>query len=459
MLKYDNNDYKKRLTITLTWFAISLLVILIVMNIDPISGFISGVMDIIAPIVIGGAIAYLLNPVLKFFEFVVFKKLKNKALIRALSLILTYVYAIAFIALVVSVITPQLIESLLDIGKNYNTYIDTAVNILNETLSKISSNFENFDSEHIREHILDLFLESENVVQTVMQYVISYGTTLITILKNVIIGLFISIYILISKERLYAQATKGARAYMSNKMYNNCMRYLRITNATFGRFFIGKLFDATIVFLLTFVTLLILRIKYPMLLAMTVGVLTIIPFFGIILGTLLTSVVVIFVAPEKTLLFIIIMIIIQQIDTNVIAPKILGNSAGISSLGVIIAVTITGAYFGIVGMILGVPLFAIIISIVKKWLEKRLSSKQLSVNTKEYYDDPSYSTENEEHRSVIRIIFDPLLKFISKKVNKAISNHLEKSRETEESETAETQRNSDENPPQNNADTHSSSKQ
>ena len=118
------------------------------------------------------------------------------------------------------------------------------------------------------------------------------------------------------------------------------------------------------------------------------------------------------------------MLIIQQIDTNVIAPKILGNSAGISSLGVIIAVTVMGSYFGLVGMILGVPLFAIIISIVKKWLEKRLSSRQLPVNTKEYYTDSSYSTENEEHRSITRIIVDPFLKIISRNVNKAINEEL-----------------------------------
>ena len=118
------------------------------------------------------------------------------------------------------------------------------------------------------------------------------------------------------------------------------------------------------------------------------------------------------------------MLIIQQLDANVIAPKILGSSAGISSLGVIIAVTVTGSYFGIIGMILGVPLFAIIISIVKKWLEKKLSEKRLPINTKEYYTDHSYSNENEEHRSISRIIVDPFLKIISRNVNKAINEDL-----------------------------------
>lgn len=424
MLKYDNSDTKKKLTAVIVWFALSLLVILIIINMDPINSFLFGIMEIVSPVFIGGAIAYLLNPVLKFLEFVVFKSIKNKKAVRALSLVLTYVYAIALIVLLVSVITPQLTESILDIGKNYNSYLDTAVGVVNNIFSKISTNFENLNTESVKQHILDLFNESENLIQTIVEYVIAYGASLIVALKNIIIGLFISVYILISKERLYAQATKGARAYMSNKFYNNCMRYLRITNATFGRFFIGKFFDAAIIFVITFIVLLILNIKYPMLLAMIVGVLNIIPFFGIIIGALISSIIVLFVAPDKILLFLLIMLIIQQIDTNVIAPKILGNSAGISSLGVIIAVTVMGSYFGLVGMILGVPLFAIIISIVKKWLEKRLSSRQLPVNTKEYYTDSSYSTENEEHRSITRIIVDPFLKIISRNVNKAINEEL-----------------------------------
>ena len=424
MLKYDNTDTKKKLTAIIVWFALSLLVILIIINMDPINSFLFGIMEIVSPVFIGGAIAYLLNPILKFLEFVVFKGIKNKKAVRALSLVLTYVYAIVLIVLLVSVIAPQLIESILDIGKNYNTYLDTAVGVVNNIFSKISTNFENLDTENVKQHILELFNESENLVQTIVGYVITYGTSLIVAFKNLIIGLFISVYILVSKERLYAQATKGAKAYMSSKFYNNCMRYLRITNATFGRFFIGKFFDAAIVFAITFTVLLILKIKYPGLIAMIVGVLNIIPFFGIIIGALISSLIVLFVAPDKILLFLLIMLIIQQIDTNVIAPKILGNSAGISSLGVIIAVTIMGSYFGIVGMILGVPLFAIIISIVKKWLEKKLSEKRLPINTKEYYTDHSYSNENEEHRSITRIIVDPFLKIISRNVNKAINEDL-----------------------------------
>ena len=138
-------------------------------------------------------------------------------------------------------------------------------------------------------------------------------------------------------------------------------------------------------------------------------------------GIIISAFIVLISAPDKIIVYLIVMIVLQQLDANVIAPKILGSSAGISSLGVIIAVTVMGAYFGIVGMILGVPFFAVVISIVRKWLEKKLSAKNLPVATKEYYTDRSYSHENEEQKSITRMIFDPFLKRISQNVNKTIS--------------------------------------
>ena len=177
MLKYDNSDTKKKLTAIAIWFAISLLIILVIINIDPINSFLLKIIDITAPVIIGAAIAYMLNPVLKFLEFVVFKNLKNKKLVRGLSLVLTYVYAISLIVLLVSVIAPQLVESIIDIGKNYNTYLDTAINVVNNIMSKVSSSFEGVDIDYVKQRILELFNESENLVQNIVSYAISYGST------------------------------------------------------------------------------------------------------------------------------------------------------------------------------------------------------------------------------------------------------------------------------------------
>ena len=435
--KENNTGNKKGLTYSLIVFAIALLVVLIMIYLEPISDFVSIIFSVIAPIALGGAIAYALNPILKFLEFFVLKKIRNKRLLRALSLILTYLYLLLIITLAISVISPQITKSIIDIGKNYNLYVNTTLETINSTISRLSATFENLNVSIAKDTVSDIINESSDIFKDIFNYIFSYGKSLLTTFKNLILGLFISIYILAAKERLYAHSIKTSRAFMSPKMFNNCMRYVRVANSTFGRFFIGKLFDSTIVFVITFVVLALLKMPHAMLIAIIVAALNIIPFFGIILGIVLSSFIILIASPDKFVIFIIVMIIIQQIDANIIAPKILGSSAGISSLGVITAVIIMGAYFDIVGMIIGVPLFAIIIAIFKEWLEKRLSAKKLPVKTAEYYEDPDYSSESEEYKSFTRLLFDPLLKKASKKVNHTISRDLKKNDITEDEDDTE----------------------
>ena len=433
MLKYDNNTQKKGITYTVVIFAIALLIVLITVNITPLSNFILSIFSIASPIIIGAAIAYLLNPLLKFLEFVVFKKIKSKKLIRAISLVLTYIIALFVVTVALAVIAPRLIESIINLGKNYNFYIEKTVGAINSFISSLPIKSETVNVDQIKEIAGDMLSESGNILDTILNYALSSANAIITAVKNMVLGLFISVYILISKERLYAQATKGARAFLSNKMYRHGMRYIRIANSTFIKFFVGKLFDSTIVFVITLTILAILKMPHALFIAMTIGVLNIIPFFGFIIGIIFSAFLVFIASPEKLLLFVIVMIIIEQIDANIIAPKILGNSAGISSLGVIIAVTLMGSLFGTIGMIIGVPVFAIIIAIVKDWLDKKLASKELPTNTTEYYTDKAYSSENEDFKSITKVIFDPVMSRISKKLNGTISDHL-KDNEGEENE-------------------------
>lgn len=425
MFNNDNNE-KKGLSYTLIGFAIALFIVILMINITPIQQFLSMISAIIAPIAIGGAIAYCLNPILKFLEFIVFKNLKSKHLARVLSLILTYVYALVIITLIVGVVVPQLMQSVLDLGKNYDVYIEKTMESFNALISKISINFETLNVEDVTKIASEIISESGDIFQTILESVLSYGSAIFTAAKNLLLGLFISIYILISKERLYALTTKAARAFMPTKVFNNCMRYVRIANSTFGRFFIGKLFDSTIIFLLTMGILSVFGIPHAIFISMIVGVLNVIPFFGIIVAIVFSAFIVLIASPSKLLLFIIVMIIIQQIDSNIIAPKILGSSAGISSLGVISAVIIMGSCFGIIGMIIGVPIFAIIIAIFKDYLDKKLANKKLPVNTANYYADPDYSSESEEYKPLTRLLFEPLFQKISKRLNVAISRDLKK---------------------------------
>ena len=436
MLKYDNNTPKKGIMFTIVIFAITLLIVLITVNITPIATFMLTVFSIISPVVIGAAIAYLLNPLLKFLEFIVFKKLKSKKLIRTLSLILTYLIALLVITLIFAILAPRLIQSIIDLAKNYNFYIDKTINAINSFIAGLPIKSQAINVEQIKEIADDMLKESGNLFDAIINYALASINSIVTTVKNIVLGLFISIYILISKERLYAQATKGARAFMSNKMYRHCMRYIRIANSTFIKFFVGKLFDSTIVFVIALTVLAILKMPHALFISMVVGVLNIIPFFGFIIAIIFSAFLVFIAAPEKLLLFVLVMIIIEQIDANIIAPKILGNSAGISSLGVIIAVTVMGSLFGTIGMIIGVPVFAIIIAIIKDLLDKKLASKQLPTKTSEYYTDQSYSSESEEYKSITKLIFEPVLTKISQKLNGTISDHLEDTESEEDKEAS-----------------------
>jgi len=416
MLKYDSDNNntnenedrneKNKIFFTLVIFALAILLIVIVANIKPLKAFFAKVLDILSPIIIGAAIAYILNPLLKLLEFKAFGWVKNKKLVRALSLILTYVIALLFLALIVSILLPRVTNSIIEIGNNYEVYIAKATDIINKAISNFSSNSEFFNAEQLKKIVSDMISSSSDLFYTISSYIVSFGKTLFTTLKNFLLAMFISVYMLISKEKLYAQVTKAAKALFSNNFYQTAFRYTRIANETFGKYFVGKLFDSCIISAITFLLLSIFGLSYPMLIAAIIGIFNLIPYLGIFFGALLSAFIVLIASPEKELTFLIIIIAVQQIDSNIIAPKILGKSAGISSLGVIVAVTVMGAYFGIVGMILGVPVFAIIISICKELIEGKLQKKGLKTSTVDYYDDPEYTGESRQHRTFSKTIWD-----------------------------------------------------
>lgn len=418
MLKPAENKEKNKIAIIITAFALILLLILIIVNIDSLKEFINLVLGILTPIIIGAAMAYVLNPLLKFFEFTVFSKIKNKKVIRALSLVCTYIFAILFIAVFIAILFPRFINSVMDLGANYNLYLGKATDFLNSIAMRFTENSDFFEPEQLKKAITNFIAESGDLFKTLSEYVISYASTLFSTVKNVFLALFISIYMLISKEKLYAQTTKLMQAFLSKKLYLQTIKYARISNSTFGRFFVGKIFDSIIVSLLTLILLLIFKMPYCLLIAAIVGIFNIIPFFGIAIGIIFTSFVILIASPQKLVTFLIIMLVVQQLDSNVIAPRILGRSAGISSLAVIISVIVMGSYFDIVGMIIGVPFVAIFISIITELINKKLTKKGMSADTADYYEHSEYSIESEERKTVLHMLWNSVLLFFRRLFHK-----------------------------------------
>ena len=367
-MKMSDNS-KKNVVITLVCCAVVFVLLFAIVNIDAISAVFSSVLSLISPILIGFAIAYILNPLLKLFEFKIYKKIKNKNLLRGLSIASTYVVAVLFVVAFFWLIIPSLISAVTDLITNYDTYIAKTSDVLNNVINWFMKNegvSEYVNDAAIKDMIARFFSVSGDAIDSIMKYAIEFGTGLFVGIKNTVLGIFISIYVLISKEKLQAQLRKFGAAVTTDNKNRKIRKYLSLTHNNFSGYFVGKFIGSIIVFFLMFILMLIFRMPYPLLISMIFAVTDFIPVFGPILGAIPSFFIIFIIDPTKAIIFLFIVLAVQQLEGNVITPKILGEATGISSLSVIIAIIIMGECFGIIGMIIGVPVFAVGITIVKE---------------------------------------------------------------------------------------------
>lgn len=224
-------------------------------------------------------------------------------------------------------------------------------------------------------------------LSNVVNVITSVSMSVYSIFKavwNLLIGFIISIYLLASKELFAAQAKKIIYAICSVESANRFISNVRFAHKTFGGFFVGKILDSIIIGIICFVITSILGMPFCVLISVIIGVTNIIPFFGPFLGAIPSILLILFVDPLKAVYFAIFVIILQQVDGNIIGPKILGSSTGLSSFWVIFSITFFGGIWGILGMIVGVPIFAILFAFMKSLIETRLSARNLSPETKKY---------------------------------------------------------------------------
>ncbi|MBR2353570.1 MAG: AI-2E family transporter [Clostridia bacterium] len=388
-----------------------------IINIKVLSGLFSALLSVFAPIILGAALAYILNPILKLFEYKIFKWIKHKSLLRILSLVMTYVVMFAIIAAFLWLLIPQLVDSISQFASKFDGYMEHMVELINNFAADITANEQYrdlIDTEKLTDALTGILFKSGDIFSDIMGYVQEYGTGLIVSVKNLILGIFISIYILSAKERLKAQLVKFTTAVFSPAKSRRFFKYVHLCDRTFGGFFVGKIVDSLIIGLITLVALLLFRIPYAILVSTIVCITNIIPVFGPFIGAIPSAFIIFMDSPQKALIFLILILLIQQLDGNVIGPKILGNTTGISSLGVIISIIIMGEYFGIIGMLVGVPIFAVIVSIVKEILETKLRAKNMPTDTAEYYAVDSLEDPHEHHQKPLVKIFESIGKIFAK---------------------------------------------
>ncbi|WP_294404594.1 AI-2E family transporter [uncultured Clostridium sp.] len=349
---------------------------------------ISGAIGILQPFIIGFAIAYILNFILRFFERTIFEfefvkkmELKRNSK-RAISIMITYLTSFIVVYLFVKFVLPQLVDSIVGLINDIPMYINKTTKFIDDMLLKL--NIEN--------QYLDLINENFN---RFIEYVIKFVTNLLPVLGtlltsvaskiwNIVLGVIVSIYLLSDKERFCALSKKVTYAMMPKKAAEKTIEIAHRSNSTFGKFLIGKLLDSAIIGILTFFILTVSKMPYVILISVIVGITNIIPFFGPFIGAIPSFIIILFVSPIKALWFLVIILVIQQIDGNIIGPKILGDSIGISAFWILFAILVAGKFLGLVGMIIGVPLFAVVYSLIKEMIEAKLKKKGMNIDTEDY---------------------------------------------------------------------------
>ena len=371
------------------------------------------ILSILSPLIIGLVIAYLCDPIMEFFEYRIFRRLRNGSLKRGISLFLTIIVAFGIVAIVAVMMIPQLITSITELFDHSEDYLNSLLSWLHARLEKLTANLpvnvvDISDADKLMELIEEVFGSMENALSqllTKLQEFASEGNLLektwavllqvFNSVKNLFIGLFIAFYTLASKEKRVAQLRKFRKAMFNEKTDSKVEDFIALTDKTFGGFIFGKMLDSLVIGILTFVMMSIFEISpYNMLISTFIGLTNVIPVFGPFIGAIPSFFVVLISNPSKAILFLFLVLIIQQLDGNVIGPKILGDNTGISSLSVIIAIAICSAMWGIVGMIIGVPIFAVVIEMIKRMLEKKLTAKGEPTDTMAYY--PSDAVGNAE---------------------------------------------------------------
>ncbi len=366
--------------------------------------------DILAPITIGGVIAYLCNPIMRFYEYIVFGRMKKSALHQGLSLLMTVLTVFGLLAGLLALILPELINSVSHLIDNAPAYLTSLLGFLNDIVQKVTANMPvEIDIstpdrliEFLNEYIGSMDEIRDKVMAAIGDFNLAGGVwkfivDVFVALKNLFLGMFIAFYILASKEKRSAQINKARAALLNEKQNQKLTEFVKLVDKTFGGFIKGLLLDALAVGAVTFLLLTIFRVsEYNLLIAAICAVTNIIPVFGPFIGAIPSALIVLISNPSKLLVFLILILVIQQIDGNILVPRIQGSNTGISSLAVLVAITIMGSLFGIMGMVIGVPIFAVIIEMVKRALEDRLRKRGLATDTVAYYPSDSIGNAEEE---------------------------------------------------------------
>lgn len=374
-----NNENKQSFR-TLLIICLSICFFFIIQNIYIVSTWIKNLLAIVNPFIYGLVIAYLLNRPMQYIEnkleHYLYKGRLKKGLKRVLSIIIIFLTSSLAIFLIGSFVIPQLAQSLSMLVTNLPDYIaslqKTAIDLvdkfdlgvyIDDTLTKLFSSWQNISSYVAR------------WVSQIVPYMLNLSASITSKIVNIILSIVVSIYLLSDKENLLKQLKKLANAMLSKNVVKKVYDIAYIVNDTFGHYISGQMLDAIIVGTICTTLMFIFKLPFALLVGVIVCLTNVIPMLGPFIGAVPSTFIILMVDPIKALWFILLIFVLQQIDGNILVPRIVGDSTGLSGLWVLFAIVVGGGLFGILGIVLSVPTLSVVFKLLKMFINKRIAKK------------------------------------------------------------------------------------
>lgn len=359
-------------------------------NIPTIKAVFSNGVSIISPFIYAFAIAFILNRPMMWFERTLFKDKKKK---RIFSVALTFTIAISLISVLMVLVLPQIGLSIAYLVEAMPGFIQSVSQTAMEVMEQIHLNSRL--SRQVQEMWNNIGTGIMNFTVSVLPGVVNVSIGIGNAVIKSIMSTIIAIYMLASKDRLKFQIKKFFYAYFSKNFAEETFELGRMSNTIFSDFIIGKMIDSTIIGIIAFIGMLFIYPDYAVLIAIIIGVTNMIPFFGPFIGAIPSIFILLILSPFASFVFLIFIIVLQQVDGNIIGPKVLGSSLGLSPLWILVGIIVGNGAMGFLGMIIGVPTFAVIYNLVSRNTKKKLEEKDIVADYENYTINPRQENQPE----------------------------------------------------------------
>ena len=402
MFKKLPEEMKLRVKLILACSVFLVVIVFAAMNFRSIVNGVGQVIGMLSPIIVGFAFAFLMLPISARIEHLlnvtILKKCKKKKLARGIAAILSLLILAASVVAFSAILIPKLYQSVKSLVDNATVFYNRYYPDLNRWLVENSILKEGDDALKILWN--KVIQEINSVTQFVLNNLLTVSSVLYSVAYNLLVGLVAMFYILYGKEKFTSTGKKLSYAFLTNDQADKLVIWTHKTTHLFAGFIRGKLLDSLIIGVVMFLVMCLINPEYALLISIIVGLTNIIPFFGPFIGAIPSILILLMGDPLDALWFTIAVIIIQQLDGNILGPYLLGDRIGLSPLWTMIAIMLGGGLFGFKGMLIGVPVFALIYAIIKALSETRLINKNMSPSTESY---DSHFLSNEKAKEIMAL--------------------------------------------------------